>query len=99
VAFRIFLVHPVEHRKVNRLGVNQLDIVAPATQPVDRKLGEPPQSLFVLRSGGPRSNVGLQPMHLQRISGTGALIGERDQEKIIHSSIVVSTQRSRIHRL
>ena len=32
---------PVEHRKVNRLGVNQLDIFAPPTQPVDHKHREP----------------------------------------------------------
>jgi hypothetical protein len=41
VALGVFLVHPVEHGKVNRFGVNQLDVVAPATQPVDNKLGEP----------------------------------------------------------
>jgi hypothetical protein len=41
VALRVFLVHPVEHRKVNRPGVNQLDVFAPPTQPVDQKLGEP----------------------------------------------------------
>ena len=29
-ALRIFLVPPVEHREIDRLGVDQLDVVAPA---------------------------------------------------------------------
>ena len=41
LALRVFLVHPVEHRKVNCLGINQLDVFVPPTQPVDHKLGEP----------------------------------------------------------
>jgi len=41
LAFRVFLVHPVEHRQVYRLGVDQLDLVAPAAQPLDHELGEP----------------------------------------------------------
>src|SRR5262249_28433087 len=40
-ASRIFLVHPVEHREVDRLGVDQLDVFAAAPQPLDHKLGEP----------------------------------------------------------
>src|SRR5262249_29408150 len=40
-ALRIFLVHPVEHRKIALLGVDQLDVVAPLAQPLDHILGEP----------------------------------------------------------
>src|SRR5215468_3884290 len=39
-ALRIFLVHSVEDREVDRLGVDQLDIAAPAPQSSDYKLGE-----------------------------------------------------------
>jgi hypothetical protein len=38
-ALPIFLIHSVEHREVGRLGVDQLDIVAPAPQSSDHKLG------------------------------------------------------------
>ena len=41
LALRILLVHPVEHRKVDRLGVDQLDVVASAAQPLDHVFGEP----------------------------------------------------------
>lgn len=37
---RIFLVHPVEHRKVDRLGVDQFDGIAPAPQPLNQEFGE-----------------------------------------------------------
>ena len=40
-AFRIFLVHPVEHREADRLGVDQLDVVASASQPLDDILRQP----------------------------------------------------------
>src|SRR4051812_8400041 len=40
-ALRILLVHPVEHRQIDRLGVDQFDIVAPELQPLDYEFGEP----------------------------------------------------------
>src|SRR5436190_24336951 len=38
LAFRIFLVHAVEHRQPDCLGVNQLDIVSPRAKALDDKL-------------------------------------------------------------
>src|SRR5262245_17896690 len=40
-AFRIFLVHPVEHREIDRLGVDQLHVLTPMPQAIDHKLREP----------------------------------------------------------
>ena len=37
-ALRIFLVHAVEHRQADRLGVDQLDIVAARAQAVDDEI-------------------------------------------------------------
>jgi len=36
LALRIFLVHPVEYREADRLGVDQLDVIAPPAQPLDQ---------------------------------------------------------------
>ena len=41
LALRIFLVHPVQHRQADRLGVDQFDIVAAAAQALDDELREP----------------------------------------------------------
>src|SRR5262245_36457056 len=38
---RIFFEHPVEHRQVDRLGVDQLNVLTPAPQPPHHKLSEP----------------------------------------------------------
>ena len=38
LAFRMFLVHPVQHRQADRPGVDQLDIVAAAAQALDHEL-------------------------------------------------------------
>src|ERR1700722_2909849 len=38
---RIFFVHSVEHRKVDRLGIDQLDIVAAAAKPLNHEFGKP----------------------------------------------------------
>jgi hypothetical protein len=40
LALRILLVHPVEHRKVDRLGVDQLDVIPPLPEPLDDELGK-----------------------------------------------------------
>ena len=40
LAFRVFLVHPVQHRQADRLGVDQFDIVAAAAQAFDDELRE-----------------------------------------------------------
>jgi hypothetical protein len=40
LALRVFLVHPVQHREIDRLSVNQLDNVATATQPLDQEIGQ-----------------------------------------------------------
>ena len=37
----MFLVHPVQHRQADRLGVDQFDIVAAGAQPLDDELREP----------------------------------------------------------
>ena len=37
---RIFLIHSVEHRKIDRLGVDQFDGVAPAPQSLNHEFGE-----------------------------------------------------------
>src|SRR5271163_3894747 len=34
---RIFLVHPVEHRKVDRLGIDQFDVIAAAPKSLDHE--------------------------------------------------------------
>src|SRR3954454_1819521 len=39
-ALRVLLVHPIKHRQVYRLGVDQFDIVAPAPQPLDDEFGQ-----------------------------------------------------------
>src|SRR5881227_2375720 len=41
LAPRIFLVHPVEHRQVNRLGIDQLHLLPSPTQPLDYKPRKP----------------------------------------------------------
>src|SRR5258706_4836680 len=40
-AYRIFLVHPVQNRQSDRLGVDQLDLVAATAQALDHELREP----------------------------------------------------------
>src|SRR5436190_8733248 len=41
LALGIFLVHPVQHRQADRLGVDQFDVVAARAQALDNELREP----------------------------------------------------------
>ncbi len=38
---RMFLVHPVEHRQIDRLGVDQFDVIATGAKTLDDELREP----------------------------------------------------------
>src|SRR5262249_48188070 len=40
-ALRIFLVHPVEHRETDCFGIDQLNVVAPASQLLAHVLSQP----------------------------------------------------------
>src|ERR1700733_4570300 len=40
LALRVFLVHPIEHWEIDRLGVNQLDFVATVAQPLNQEIGQ-----------------------------------------------------------